>query len=209
MILRSGNEALGGDPMQQPNWIVVTIIGAVAGAIVSQYWSIIFYPVKLLKADALGGGWYDYHFTFVHGKRYLAESIVRVRRGILADRSVYVQDQDLVRYSGGIDPNRKDGLNYKGGIQVEGPHLIVKLRATSHRELLVFRLINRLPSNASIIPGVWMSFDHELNPTAGVMVLSRERMTSSDATTMLLEISRTDRGAVQVPLSERARRRSQ
>ena len=193
--------------MQQPNWIIVTIIGAVVGALVSQYWTIIFYPARLLKADTLGGDWYDYHFTFLHGKRYLAESIVKVRRGMLADRSVYVQDQDLVRYSGGIDPNRKDGLSYKGSVQVEGPHLIMKLRATSHREVLVFRLINRLPSNASIIPGVWMSFDHELNPTAGVMVLSRERMTPSDATTMLLEISRTERGAVQTPLSERTRKR--
>jgi hypothetical protein len=193
--------------MHQPNWIIVTIIGAVIGAVVSQYWTVIFYPVKLLRSDSLGGCWYDYHFTFVHGKRYLAESIVRIRRGILSERSVYVQDQDLVRYAGGIDPDRKDGLTYKGNVQVEGPHLIVRLRATSHKELLVFRLINRLPSNASTIPGVWMSFDHELNPTAGVMVLSRERMTPNDATTMLLELSRAERGAVQIPLSERARRR--
>jgi hypothetical protein len=194
--------------MQQPNWIIVTIIGAVVGAVVSQYWSIIFYPAKLLKTDSLRGSWYDYHFTFVHGKRYLAESMVSIRRGILTDRSVRVQDQDLVRYSGGIDTSRKDGLAYKGTAYIEGPHLIVKLHAISHRELLVFRLINRLPSNASIIPGVWMSFDHELNPTAGVMVLSRERMTSSDASAVLLELSRTERGAVQIPLSERARRRS-
>jgi hypothetical protein len=193
--------------MHQPNWIIVIIIGAVVGAVVSQYWTVIFYPVKILKTDSLRGRWYDYHFTFVHGKRYLAESIVRIRRGILSERSVFVQDQDLVRYSGDIDPNRRDGLTYKGTVQIEGPHLIVKLRATSHKELLVFRLINRLPSNTSIIPGVWMSFDHELNPTAGVMMLSREKMTSSDATNMLLELSRTERGAVQTPLTERARRR--
>jgi hypothetical protein len=201
-------KAPGGGPMQQPNWIIVIIIGAVVGAVVSQYWTVIFYPAKLLRTDSLSGDWYDYHFTFVHGKRYLAESIVRIRRGKLTDRSVRVQDQDLVRYSGGIDTDRKDGLAYKGTTYIEGPHLIVKLHAISHRELLVFRLVNRLPSNASIIPGVWMSFDHELNPTAGVMVLSRERMTSSDATDVLLGLSRTERGAVQIPLSERARRRS-
>jgi hypothetical protein len=193
--------------MHQPNWIIVIIIGAVVGAVVSQYWTLVFYPVKLLKTDSLRGVWYDYHFTFVHGKRYLAQSIVRIRKGILTERSVFVQDQDLVRYSGDIDPNRRDGLTYRGTIQVEGPHLIVKLRATSHKELLVFRLINRLPSNASIIPGIWMSFDHELNPTAGVMMLSRERITSNDATNMLLELSRAERGAVQTPLSERVRRR--
>jgi hypothetical protein len=193
--------------MQQPNWIIVTIIGALVGAVVSQYWTIIFYPARLFKADTLCGDWYDYHFTFLHNKRHLAESIVKVRHGILADRSAYVQDQELVRYGEGIDPNRKDGLSYKGSVQVEGPHLVMKLRATSHQELLVYRLINRLPSNASIIPGVWMSFDHELNPTAGVMVLSREKMTAGDATAMLLELSRTERGAVQIPLSEQRPRK--
>jgi hypothetical protein len=29
--------------MHQPNWIIVVIIGAVVGAVVSQYWTVIFY----------------------------------------------------------------------------------------------------------------------------------------------------------------------
>lgn len=194
--------------MHEPNWIVVTLIGAVIGAIASQYWSIIFYPLRLLKHDPLMGGWYDYHFTFVHGRRYLAESIVSIRRGLLVGRSIRMQDQDLIRYSEGLDRDRKDGLTYRGLVSVEGPHLLIRMHATSHNELLVFRLINRLPSNASVIPGVWMSFDHELNPTAGIMILSRQQMEPTAATNLLLEIARVERGVLQVPLSERARRRS-
>lgn len=193
--------------MQQPNWIFVTVIGAIVGAIVSQYWMIIFFPLKLLRKDPFRGDWYDYHFTFMHGKRFLAQSMVSVSRGFLVDRSIRVQDQDIVRYDGDVDLNRKDGLAYKGSAKVEGPHIVIRLHATSHEEVLVFRLINRLPSNAAMIPGIWMSFDHDRNPTAGIMILSREKIATADAIHMLVGVSRTERGAVQVPLSERARRK--
>lgn len=193
--------------MGEPNWIIVTLIGALIGAILSQYWTILFYPLRLLKHDPLLGDWYDYHFTFVHGRKYLAESTAVIKRGLLTSRSIRMQDQDLIRYSEGPEHDLRDGLSYKGVVLVEGPHLLIKLHATTHKEFLVFRLLNRLPSNASIIPGVWMSFDHELNPTAGIMMFSRKKLDRNEAATLLVEIARLERGALQVPLSERTRRK--
>jgi hypothetical protein len=193
--------------MSEPNWIIVTLIGALIGAIVSQYWTIFFYPIRRLKHDPLLGTWYDYHFTFVHGRRYLAASAVVVKRGLLTSRSIRMQDQDLIRYSEGPEHDLKDGLSYKGVVLVEGPHLLIKLHATTHNEFLVFRLINRLPSNSSMVPGVWMSFDHELNPTAGIMMFSRQKLDTDIATNLLVNMARIERGVLQVPLSERARRK--
>ena len=48
-------------------------------------------------------------------------------------------------------------------------------------------LLARLPSNDSVIPGVWMSVDHDMNPAAGLMILAREVQKSEELSRELAE----------------------
>ena len=190
----------------EPNWAVVTIVGAVVGALAQKYGSLVLYPLRRLKQEPLIGAWYDYHFTFLNGNRYVAESPVLIRHGRLTGISVEINDQDVVSESGSLNNKRRDGLTYRGTLRHEGPHLVVEANGVRHTELLVFRFIYRLPSNDAVIPGVWMSFDHDMNPTAGLMILSRKRLRRSAAIKFLMDSAHIDDGVIQVqPSAKRGR----
>jgi len=191
----------------EPNWIIISVVGAILGALIARYGSIVLYPIRYLKKEPLIGDWFDYHFTFVNGARYVAESPVKIRRGKLRGISVEIRDQDVVSQSGVLDNKRTDGLTYRGTLRREGPHLVVEVHGVGHIELLIFRFIYRLPSNDAVIPGVWMSFDHDMNPTAGLMILSRTRLRRSAAIRLLLDCAHLDEGVLQVqPSATRGRK---
>lgn len=193
----------------EPNWMIVSVVGAILGALIARYGSIVLYPMRRFKKEPMIGHWYDYHFTFVNGKRYIAESPVNIRRGKLRGISVEIRDQDVVSQSGALDNKRKDGLTYQGILRREGPHLVIEVKGVGHIELLIFRFIYRLPSNDSVIPGVWMSFDHDMNPTAGLMILSRRRLRRSAAIPLLLDCAHLAEGVLQVQPSATRGRKSQ
>jgi hypothetical protein len=87
-------------------------------------------------------------------------------------------------------------LAYKGTVRIENDQLLIEMDATTHNEHLVYRFLNRIPSNASVVPGIWMSFDHDSHPAAGAAILSDQNMTAEEAEKEILH--HTTAGAIRI-----------
>ncbi|MGO9319798.1 MAG: hypothetical protein ACLQBY_03185 [Solirubrobacteraceae bacterium] len=87
-------------------------------------------------------------------------------------------------------------LAYKGTLRIENDQLLIEMDATTHNEHLVYRFLNRIPSNASVVPGIWMSFDHDSHPAAGAAILSDRAMAADEAEKEILR--HTTAGAIRI-----------
>ncbi|GID95328.1 hypothetical protein ACFQFC_33215 [Amorphoplanes digitatis] len=163
---------------QEPNWIIVTLVGALVGASVT-WWSS---PIRYLRArndhQHLLGTWYEYHYTFRHGQVILGRAAVTIRPGFKnALMAVVVQHE-----------THPDGevtdLSYAGRVSYEG-HLVLSLSGSPHDHTVVMRYLERLPSNTAPMLGMWMSQDHDCLPAAGVSALSRRELTDEQAREVL------------------------
>ncbi|MET8152653.1 hypothetical protein ACIBSW_30010 [Actinoplanes sp. NPDC049668] len=159
---------------QEPNWIIVTLVGALVGASVT-WWST---PIRYLRArnshGYLLGTWYEYHYTFRHGRMMLGRAVVTIRPGFRSSLKA-----DVVSHEVHADGMVTD-LSYTGQVRREG-HLVLSLSGRSHDDTMMMRYIERLPSNPAPMLGIWLSQDHDCLPAAGVSALSRKELTDEQA----------------------------
>jgi hypothetical protein len=174
--LASGNHGSGAST-GQPNWILALIIGAVVATLVDKYGGVILYPLRLLRKDHYLGEWWEYHLSYLHGHRTLRRSKLSIRRGLRTN----VRRAHFWHIAPDAAGGPRKELVYKGTLRIENDQLLIEMDATTHNEHLVYRFLNRIPSNASVIPGIWMSFDHDSHPAAGAAILSDRDMTDDEA----------------------------
>jgi hypothetical protein len=101
-------------------------------------------------------------------------------------------------------PGRQKLLAYRGKMVLEDGHVIILLRGTTHREALVYRFRQWIPSASDQIPGLWMSFDHTGSPAAGGALLSQGDIREERAEQLLERFVSTQPGLIRI--TERTRR---
>jgi hypothetical protein len=189
MVAQSGGE---------PNWIVTCVVGAILGVLATYFAPALGYPFRRLKKSPLERLWYEYHFSYLGGRLVLRQAKLKVRKGIL---SRYVVTFDHER-SEAVQPGGPFGakeLSYKGSLKYEHDHILLALDGVSHEESLSYRFINKIPSNDSVLPGIWMSYDHDLNPASGTAILSKDQLSPDDAISTLRKWTISGQGGLRVP----------
>ncbi|WP_062442306.1 hypothetical protein [Herbidospora daliensis] len=175
----------------EPNWVVVTFIGAVIGATV-QRWA----PAGRLLFDRgrrrpMLGAWHECHYTFDSGREVIGRGHVVIRRGVRHRLIVTIRDERRQTLGPGA------GFEYEGQL-TEEDHLLVVATEVLHRHTLVVRYLNPLVSKPEPVVGIWLVEDHDKNPAAGVSLLTRNRLTDEDAAAMLRSHSAAGRRALRI-----------
>jgi hypothetical protein len=176
----------------QPNWLVVLVISAVLATLMDKYGGVILYPIRRLKKDQYVKDWYEYHLSYKDGQRILRQSELSIKLGRWSSAR-RVEFWHLP--SDAADGQRKK-LLYKGTMRFEKDQLLIEMDAKTHKERLVYRFVNRIPSSDSVVPGIWMSYDHDSHPAAGAAILSGRVMTADEAEKEILR--HTNAGAISI-----------
>jgi len=153
--------------MKEPNWIVTALVGAVIGWAFPYIGRAVYYLCRRLEKDYLEGDWYGYHWTYKGGKPLLNKSKWRIRKGFF--------HRFAVRYT------HQSGMNYRGYAEVERSQLIVKIHNGKNQETARFRVTWPIPSNARLLHGIWLSFDHDTKIASAALLLSRDELSDADA----------------------------
>jgi hypothetical protein len=172
--------------MKEPNWIVTALVGAIIGWAFPYIGKAIYYVFRRLEKDYLEGDWYGYHWTYKGGQSVLNKSRWRIKKGVFHRFAVKEAHQD--------------GMNYGGYAEVERSQLVVKIHSGRNSETARFRITWPIPSNAHILRGIWLSFDHDSKIASAAQLLSRDELTDSDAIAKIKEAMRweKDRPAMRV-----------
>lgn len=147
------------------NWLRDNILGALIGLIIPWVLKFLYYQLNLFKKRTLKGVWNGYHLTYYDGTFKILHSVWTIRRGVFQDYTVIAQHSN-VTYTGAIKPELND--------------LVITMKSTSHKEVVVYRFNNPLKSKQEIIPGIWLSYDHDINICSAAAFLSKEQLTEEE-----------------------------
>jgi hypothetical protein len=175
----------------EPNWLIVTLLGALLGAVVGS----VSIPAGRLRARkrhrVLVGTWHECHFTLRHGQVILGRATVIIEPSLRAGLRAVVDQQET--HPDGMVTD----LSYTGQVRREG-HLVLALTGRSHDETLVLRYLEHLPSNTAPMVGLWSSQDHDCLPASGVSALSRTKLTDEQARQLLSSRVVSAHGVIRV-----------
>lgn len=167
----------------QPHWFVQVGIGAIVGLALPYTLKVGYYFFKLFKKTHLDGLWYNYHWSYKNKQPVIFESTWEIKRGILQSFAITACYSD-------------SGLLYKGHIRIEGDQLMVVFGSTQHSEHPVYRFPYPIQSNCQMLHGLWLSFDHDKNIASGGAVVSRSRLTVSQAEEEIKRTLKSERHAI-------------
>ena len=134
------------DVLQEPNWIVVTFVGAVVGALVSRYGGIVTYPFRT-RLDA-EGRWFVYHYTFRQDVSVFIKGRMRIRKGTLGGTRVRFTER-----------NSTQRMRYIGHARREGNDLVMLLKIMESGGSLTIRLRGFASPHNDTMVGLWLSYD--------------------------------------------------
>jgi hypothetical protein len=162
--------------MGEPNWILVTFIGALAGYLLPHLSKVLVYVARRFQRATIEGKWYVYHITNRGGELQVEPAAWNIRKGY-DSKFVVVESfkEDL------------KGPMYKGQMSFERNFLLVKLRAVKHEEEVSIRLFNPIPTADAYTWGLFLSLDFQGNPIAGPVAISRRELSPADALELLLD----------------------
>src|SRR3954462_9472559 len=99
--------------LREPNWIIVTLVGALLGASVGWWSSPIRYLRSRKQNSHLLGTWHECHYTYRHGQVILGRGTITVRAGFKNSLKV-VADQNETHPDGVVT-----NLSYEGHLHRE------------------------------------------------------------------------------------------
>jgi hypothetical protein len=167
------------------NWIVTTIAGAAVGAVIPQVASAALFPFRRMHRDQYTGSWHEYYWTWHGGSKTMWTGRVTVKRGITKSYSVRVIEHQPVKPEAVPAQPTRPALRYKGELILDGPLVVLSLRATTHSESVVVRYPRWIPSSSDLIAGIWSSYDHSGTPAAGAVLLSRNSLNEAEAAALI------------------------
>lgn len=157
---------LGGGHNSDPNWIVLMLLGAVVGTIVSSYdkiWRVIKYAYKnVTEKSHIEGDWFGYHWTYKDNKPFLVYSNIKISKGIWHQYKVELTQKNTT-------------LTYDGFGTTEGSDIVITFMSKKHPERLSARFPYILASKDRTY-GLWLSYDHDRKIASGVIVLSTKEI---------------------------------
>ncbi len=182
--------------VNEPNWIITSFVGALIGVLIVPLYQMFIYPFRKRQWHPLGGKWYSYSYSFLDGRLQLRHGTFTVRHGVL--QRFVVDRLNFGQYPPPPSSPQPPPLRYRGTIYEEHDHYVMTLEGRTHTESLLYRFVNRVPSNAGIIPGVWMAYDHDLNPAAGTAIISREPLAPEVVVHLLRSWGVFEKGAFHI-----------
>jgi hypothetical protein len=186
------NHTIAAGSSGKPSWIVILVLGVIAGTALDKYGGVLLYPIRLLRDDHYLGEWWEYHLSYRQGQRTLRRSRLIIRRGLRTG----VRRAEFWHIPANATSDDQKEIAYRGTLHLENNQLLIQLHATTHDEYLVYRFFNRIPTNAEVIPGIWMSYDHDTNPAAGAAILTNNPMDPDDAEREILRHATS--GAIRI-----------
>lgn len=163
---------------QDPNWLISALIGAVFGYLLPLLPASLRYLVGKFRRSQLEGLWHQCNYTFSDGRQILCREEWKIARGFLHPYALKVS---------GLPG---DGRRYRGQITHERNHLIAIYQASTHTETVYARFHFPATPEGQVVPGIWLSFDHDGCVTAGVQVLSQTKLTDAECLQAIRQCSK-------------------
>jgi hypothetical protein len=79
---------------------------------------------------------------------------------------------------------------YSGQIKVEANTILLVLNAKNHDETVTMRFASRVSFDMSELHGLWMSYDFDLRPAAGIEILTRTQIREEAALELISNITK-------------------
>jgi hypothetical protein len=155
--------------MVQPNWVLTTLIGALAGYLFPYLGKALLFVARRFRREIVEGKWYAYHTTNLDGELQVVQSVWSIRKGFYSKFAVKVEKETL------SDPM------YIGILLLERNFWLVRLKGVKHEEEVVIRLFSPVPTGDAATWGLWLGIDFQGNPMAGPVMISREEVSIADA----------------------------
>lgn len=164
--------------MNDSNWILTTIIGAVVGWLLPYLVRTAVFIVRRFRRGIFDGKWCVYRVTNQDGKLKIEPSTWDIRKGF--------SSKFVVRET-------REGLEtpiYKGSLFFERNFWLVRLSGVGHEEEILIRLFSPIPAENTSTWGLYLGIDFEGKPAAGPIMISREELPTASASELLQEKTR-------------------
>jgi hypothetical protein len=177
--------------LAEPNWVVLTLLGGLAGAIVTPLATLLWWGVRRVRPHPMCGVWHSYHMTFRQNRAVMLSGQYRIRRGFRSPLVV-----SAVNSANDHMGTPVKTLSYRGRLEHEGGHYVMDLSGRSHQEHLMIRFAERIPPNDKMLSGIWLAYDHDNQVASGVQLFSRDKLSDDEALGALRGWILVDRGGV-------------
>lgn len=155
------------------------MVGAALGWLLPYFARAVLHLFLRFQKDHLEGSWFGYHWTYVNSIPTLYKSEWRFKKGIFHRFSIRT-------FLGGK-------VKYIGYGHIERSQLVIKIHNRRNQETARFRFKWPISSNDNILPGIWLSFDHDIKIASGAFLLSRLSLSDVDAEESLKNLVRVER----------------
>jgi hypothetical protein len=161
--------------MQQPNWVLSILIGAIVGYLLPYIIKSVDFIVRRFHKEMAEGVWHVYHVTNREHRTQVECSTWRIRKGF--NHRFVVEEQKATL---GFVP-------YRGVLRMERGFWLVKLAGTKHEEKVMVRLLSPLPSGDSTSWGLYLGLDFEGRSVAGPVMISRNDLAADEALRKMMD----------------------
>lgn len=153
--------------MNEPNWIVTAVFGALLGFIPEIY-KILKNLVLRFSKNRIVGEWHVYEVTLVNNQVIQTTGKCVIKNGILHRFSVYMSNDNLI---------------YRGNANVEDNHLFMMLTNKNDRSIRKETCWQRYDfsyDNYDFLYGLWLSNNYDGHTSCGVSILSKGALNRDD-----------------------------
>jgi hypothetical protein len=149
--------------MGEPNWIMVTLLGAIAGYLLPYFIKVLILVLRRFQREIAEGVWHVYHITIREGTPQIEHTVWNIRKGLLSE---YVVKESKPSLKGTI---------YKGTLSFERNFWLIKLNS-KHEEGVSIRLYKPITTAHERTWGLYLSFDFQGRAMAGPLVISKQEI---------------------------------
>jgi hypothetical protein len=155
------------------DWLI-GILGAVLGYLLNHIGVAIRWLRSLgQRTDLLERQWHEYHFSRKNSLPILRHDKFSFKKKGKNEFEVHCSAED----------------EYKGSLVKVRGHLVIHLiGAKSYVSHWDIRLLEPVPKNEKILPGLWIGFDFDGKIISGPIILSQELLTNTQATQYLQQL---------------------
>lgn len=161
--------------MDQPNWIITTLLGVIAGYLFPYLIRFLLLVIRRFQREIAEGVWHGYHVANREGTSYIEHYLWNIRKGLLSE---YVIKETRPPLKGTI---------YKGTLSFERNFWLIKLHALKHKEEVSIRLFSPITTADEKTWGLYLGLDFQGRSSSGPIVISKEEMTDTDVLKLFSE----------------------
>jgi hypothetical protein len=161
-----------------PGGLRLLLLSGLTGAAIQRYFDYVtgfpgYVWRRLRSRPALDGTWYSYHYSRQHSRPLLKTVAWVIRRDFRGHYLAKCQYDD------------SPALRGAGSVSRERGFLVLHVSATTYEAEWTIRILDPLPTNERVVPGLWLSYDFDGELIAGPMIFGRERMSEAQAEDVL------------------------